>query len=162
MRSIFQTQAVFDQAVHARLSNHVLKNLLVFFHPQPIAKFGQQRVVGQRALQAQIQKIAKGHVETRLLHDALVCEVILILQEFELQQQQRFGGWSPVVGTVARDHIGAEAFEVDDGMHPAQIVILGNRSFEDFMIESVRSKIFGWLWQHDGLPPGQCWSPESL
>src|SRR5438132_12110007 len=88
VRSIFQTQAVFDQAVHARLSNHVLKNLLVFFYPQPIAEFGQQRVVGQRALQAQIQKIAKGHVETRLLHDALVCEVILILQEFQLQRSE--------------------------------------------------------------------------
>ncbi len=114
-----------------RLSDHVLENLLVFFNPQPLAKFGQQRVVGQRALQAQIKKIAEGHIVTRLLHDALVSEIILILQEFELQQQERFGGWPTKFGTVARNHIGAEAFKIDGGAHLTQIVIFSNSGVED-------------------------------
>src|SRR5438105_9022265 len=116
----------------------------------------------QRTEQAQAEEIAKGHVIAGLVDHLAVREIVVALQEFQLQQQDRLDRWPAMVGTVKRRHFLPKALEVDHRQHAAQIMIGSNGGLENEVIQCVGYKVWAGCWQHGSSTVGPKGYPRWL
>jgi hypothetical protein len=121
--------------VLAGLPDDRVEDPLVEVHPQAAAEVGQQAGVGQRAVEAEPQEQAEGHVGAGLLDGLAVGEVVVVLEELQLQQQQRLQGGAAAVGVVGVGQQGAAAVEVNGPQDAAEVMVGRYGGVEDELVE---------------------------